>query len=575
MRKRIVFLTMWADTQYTLDLIRVIGKQAAVFDYDLYVITHFINYYNDDRQIIGEENIYSLLRQMHFDGAILAGGSYYHTELADSIAETLGKLGVPAIMLDCVKEGFPSVIQDSREHFCMLTEHFITEHGFDDIVCLTGPEGEHHAEQRLSGYRDALEKHGIPFDREKVFYGDFWIGSGIKLAEDIISGRIKKPQAVVCGNDYMALQLCWSLMEAGVRIPEEIAVGGYDGNPDLMHFHPLLTTVCGTYLQTGAEAVCRLHTMISGETAVPVKADTTLQIGASCGCDPDQVKSSVMTRKHFMELQHNSVFLHSAYSSMMSSVSSLNECVIAIVSNLYLLEADDSFRICLCTDWQGDVNDPESYRKEGYSDKLTCILSRNSEGRIETGSSVSLSETEDTAVPSTCFITPLHYQDRAFGICMRRFSSEKAAFELYYGEFCQIIANAVERLRMNHVERELRLLARQNADIRQPYQAILKSLREKMYEEPENEWKAAEQASEIGISLSHFQHLYQEFHEVSFHADLMEARMSLAMSLLRNTTLSVSEIAGRCGYADISYFMRAFRKRTGKSALAYRRSFVK
>ena len=60
MRKRIVFLTMWADTQYTLDLIRVIGKQAAVFDYDLYVITHFINYYNDDRQIIGEENIYYL-----------------------------------------------------------------------------------------------------------------------------------------------------------------------------------------------------------------------------------------------------------------------------------------------------------------------------------------------------------------------------------------------------------------------------------------------------------------------------------------------------------------------------------
>jgi DNA-binding LacI/PurR family transcriptional regulator len=71
---------------------------------------------------------------MHFDGAILAGGSYYHTELADSIADTLGKLGIPAVMLDCVKEGFPSVIQDSREHFCMLTEHFITEHGYDDIL---------------------------------------------------------------------------------------------------------------------------------------------------------------------------------------------------------------------------------------------------------------------------------------------------------------------------------------------------------------------------------------------------------------------------------------------------------
>ena len=129
-------------------------------------------------------------------------------------------------------------------------------------------------------------------------------------------------------------------------------------------------------------------------------------------------------------------------------------------------------------------------------------------------------------------------------------------------------------MRMNHVEQELRILARQSMDIHQPYKAVLRTLREKLYEDPQLEWKASEQADIIGISLSHFQHLYQEFHEVSFHADVVDARMALAESLLRSTTLSVSEIAGRCGYTDISYFMRAFRKRAGKSALAYRRSCV-
>ena len=565
---------MWTDTQYTLDLIRVMGKQAAVLDYDLYVITHFVNYYNAGSQIVGEENIYTLLKQMHFDGAILAGGSYYHTELTDVIAGTLKDMDIPAIMLDCEKEGFPCAIQDSREHFRMLTEHFITEHGFDDIICLTGPEGEHHAMQRLSGYCDALEKHGIPLDEKKVFYGDFWLDSAKKLADDIVSGRIKKPQAVVCGNDYMALQLCWSLMQAGVRIPDEIAVGGYDGNPDLMHFHPLLTTVCNTCLQTGVRSVCILHEMISGEKAEPVSIETKLQIGATCGCDPDQVKSAVMTRRHFMELQQNSLFLHSAYSSMMSSVRTLNECIFALVNNLYLLGSDNSLKICLCTDWQGDLGDPDSYRKEGYSDKMTCILTRDAGGNIETGGEICLSDMDETDTPATTLITPLHYQDRAFGICIRRFSSENVSFEQYYGEFCQIIANVVERMRMNHVEQELRILARQSMDIHQPYKAVLRTLREKLYEDPQLEWKASEQADIIGISLSHFQHLYQEFHEVSFHADVVDARMALAESLLRSTTLSVSEIAGRCGYTDISYFMRAFRKRAGKSALAYRRSCV-
>ena len=63
----------------------------------------------------------------------------------------------------------------------------------------------------------------------------------------------------------MALQLCLTLMQNGISVPDEIAVGGYDGNPDIAHFQPFLTSVAYNYLKTGAEAVCQLHEKISSE----------------------------------------------------------------------------------------------------------------------------------------------------------------------------------------------------------------------------------------------------------------------------------------------------------------------
>ena len=138
MHKRIAFLTMDADTQYTQTLIRTIGKQAAALGFHLLVFTHFINYNNTSGYISGEENIYSILQMMSVDGAILAGATYFNKELLSALETNLRKMHIPTIALDWESKLNPVCIQQSREPFRMLTEHFITEHGFRDLLCLTG-----------------------------------------------------------------------------------------------------------------------------------------------------------------------------------------------------------------------------------------------------------------------------------------------------------------------------------------------------------------------------------------------------------------------------------------------------
>ena len=119
-------------------------------------------------------------------------------------------------------------MQNDRECFFVLTDHFIKKHGFNNIYCLSGPEGEIHSDERIKGYKDALIKNGLKIRQDHIFYGDFWLGKAVEFAEKIVSGELKKPQAIVCGSDYMALQLCLTLIKNGIRIPEEISIGGYD-----------------------------------------------------------------------------------------------------------------------------------------------------------------------------------------------------------------------------------------------------------------------------------------------------------------------------------------------------------
>jgi len=104
------------------------------------------------------------------------------------------------------------------------------------------------------------------------------------------------------------------------------------------------------------------------------------------------------------------------------------------------------------------------------------------------------------------------------------------------------------------------------------YWTMLHELQYRIYEEPQLAWNAAEAAQQLGISTSYFQHIYKKNFEISFNADVIHARISLAERLLKQTHLSVSEVAEKCGYTDVSYFMKLFKKKNGKTAMAYKKS---
>lgn len=96
------------------------------------------------------------------------------------------------------------------------------------------------------------------------------------------------------------------------------------------------------------------------------------------------------------------------------------------------------------------------------------------------------------------------------------------------------------------------------------------TLRSSMYRSPQNNWDAQTMCREFHQSYGHFRATYKELFGISFHQDLIQSRISLAKHLLLTSSLSLQSIAFQCGYEDDKYFLRQFRKLTGKTPNYYR-----
>ena len=114
---------------------------------------------------------------------------------------------------------------------------------------------------RLNGYQLALQKHGLPFDPNLLRYGDWSYESGEKEASFFLTSQ-ERPTAVFAMNDLMAVGLIHAVQDAGLRVPEDISVAGFDNRECSRYVRPSLTTVDLPTKKIGMKAAKVLCDMI-------------------------------------------------------------------------------------------------------------------------------------------------------------------------------------------------------------------------------------------------------------------------------------------------------------------------
>jgi DNA-binding LacI/PurR family transcriptional regulator len=178
----------------------------------------------------------------------------------------------------------PSVTIENRQASRQVVSHLIEVHGRKRIVMMAGPSSHEDAQLRTLGYKDALHAAGLKYDPQLVLTGGF----DRQIAEASLKQFIAQNwdfDAVFTGDDDAAVGVLAALSKAGIQVPEEVSVVGFDNQLLSAYLVPPLTTVNVPINQVGQTAARQLLCLMRGEhpnlvTVLP----TELVLRHSCGC---------------------------------------------------------------------------------------------------------------------------------------------------------------------------------------------------------------------------------------------------------------------------------------------------
>ncbi|MBZ0059818.1 LacI family DNA-binding transcriptional regulator [Leclercia barmai] len=186
-----------------------------------------------------EEEAVQMLADRQCDAIVLY--TRYMSEKA--IMKLINSVQMPLIVInrDVSQARERCVFFEQQEAAFNAVEYLISQ-GHREIACMTVPIHTPTGKARLMGYRQALEKHGIPWDENRVKYGDSGMTRGYELCQELLNEKVPFSALFAC-NDDMALGSSKALHQAGLRIPEDVSLFGFDDAPCAKWLEPALSTV--------------------------------------------------------------------------------------------------------------------------------------------------------------------------------------------------------------------------------------------------------------------------------------------------------------------------------------------
>lgn len=150
---------------------------------------------------------------------------------------------IPTVMMDWAPfDGTSDLIQDNSLLGGDMATQYLIDKGHTRIACITGPLDKTPARLRLEGYISAMERAGLAIPDGYRITGDFEFNGGFEAMQKLLTQK-PRPKAVFIGNDAMAFGAYQALYQAGLRVPDDMAVIGYDDIELASYMTPPLTTI--------------------------------------------------------------------------------------------------------------------------------------------------------------------------------------------------------------------------------------------------------------------------------------------------------------------------------------------
>lgn len=233
--------------------------------------------------------LYDLIDKAHLDGLIIAAGSMGtggSQEQLQAFCERYRPLPMASIAIPLT--GIPSVLVDNDHGIRELMHHLMDVHGYRRIAFFHKQEGHAENDARYHAYVSVLAEHGIAVDPNLVIPGIHYTtpATGIRLLFD---ERHLRPridvEVLIANDDGIALEIVGNLQARGIRVPDDVAVVGFDDIEESRYAIPTLTTARQPLHEQGRRAAELVLAQLQGETVAPqINLPTQLMVRQSCGC---------------------------------------------------------------------------------------------------------------------------------------------------------------------------------------------------------------------------------------------------------------------------------------------------
>jgi len=272
---------------FFVELLRGIQRKISFYKNDLIL-------YSVDNMAKKETFLSKALEERRVDGLLLVS-----LDIDNQYVRQIKKKKFPIVLLDSYHEELDSIKVNNEDGAFRATMHLISC-GYKKIAMITGVPSSFPSKTRFEGYKNAITSAGLDFDKRYIISGDcapdadgFNKEAGYIAMTQLLGLGRDKPDAVFASSDIQAVGARLAIREAGLRIPEDIALIGFDDIE--LSEHIGLTTMRQPTMEMAELAVTRVIEKISGKAGghFEKRVDTELVIRESCGFNLRNCKTKV------------------------------------------------------------------------------------------------------------------------------------------------------------------------------------------------------------------------------------------------------------------------------------------
>lgn len=376
---------------------------------------------------LGEESILNIPNYEDMSGIIFAAETYLQPELKEKIYQTLQQnCSCPVVEIATLPQLFPAVAMENNLPVKDLTSHLIQEHGYRNICYLGCMDEAFFSDKREACYRKAMEENGLPITDTSVYTGTYTAHSAAAALSFFQSGDTR-PEAVVCYNDRIALLLMAAALEAGLKLPEDLAITGCDHTEEGQYATPALTTVSFPVYELGGAAVEKLIHLLRAEQADSLTLVTSHMVcGNSCGCHSLPDSNSIFLEQKMMnriDSLEESIFSSMKMSAAFQNITDIDEGMDLLETYVKTIDHCTEFYLCLYAGWDSlsqhilDLTDHED-TPENNPDEIALKLGLKDGKRLPECSFAKhslLPEHIYRHSDSAYLYIPLFFQNKEFG----------------------------------------------------------------------------------------------------------------------------------------------------------------